>query len=158
MATSTGTLPINSLINVNQPSSSNSNGLTSQLGADAFLKLLTVQLQNQDPTQPMDDTQSVAQLAQFSALQASTNMAASFQAFQSNFGVMQAATLIGKSVTVVSTDSSGNSSNISGTISQIQVQNGTPYFTMTGSNGQPILDSNGNPQQFQTSQIVTIGN
>ena len=158
MATSTGTLPINSLINVNQPSSSNSNGLTSQLGADAFLKLLTVQLQNQDPTQPMDDTQSVAQLAQFSALQASTNMAASFQAFQSNFGVMQAATLIGKPVTVVSTDSSGNSSNISGTISQIQVQNGTPYFTMTGSNGQPILDSNGNPQQFQTSQIVTIGN
>jgi len=158
MATSTGTLPINSLINVNQPSSSSSNGLTSQLGADAFLKLLTVQLQNQDPTQPMDDTQSVAQLAQFSALQASTNMASAFQAFQSNFGVMQAATLIGKSVTVVSTDSSGNSSNISGTISQIQVQNGTPYFTMTGSNGQPILDSNGNPQQFQTSQIVTIGN
>lgn len=127
------------------------------LGASQFLQLLTTELQNQDPTSPMDDTQSVAQLAQFSALQATNELDQSFQNFQSNFGVLQSSALIGKSVTVVSTDSSGNSSNVTGTVSAIQVQNGQPYFTMNGSNGSPITNANGQPVLFSTSQIVTIG-
>lgn len=36
---------------------------------DTFLKLLTTQMQNQDPLQPMDSTQFVAQLASFSAVE-----------------------------------------------------------------------------------------
>jgi flagellar basal-body rod modification protein FlgD len=42
----------------------------SALGKDDFLKLLMVQLQNQDPTAPQDNTQMIAQLAQFTALEA----------------------------------------------------------------------------------------
>lgn len=38
------------------------------LGANDFVKLLTTQLQNQDPTEPVDNTQMLAQLAQFSSL------------------------------------------------------------------------------------------
>ena len=38
------------------------------LGKDEFLKILTAQLANQDPTAPMDSNAFVAQLAQFSAL------------------------------------------------------------------------------------------
>jgi flagellar basal-body rod modification protein FlgD len=106
---------------------------------------------------PMDDTQSVAQLAQFSALSATQELNKSFQNFQSNFGVLQAAGLIGKNVTVVSTDATGNSSNITGTVSSIAVQNGTPYFTMTGSNGKTLTDNNGAPLLFNTSDIVGIG-
>ncbi|BEU99531.1 flagellar hook assembly protein FlgD [Novosphingobium olei] len=45
------------------------------LGAGDFLKLLTAQLQNQDPTQPTDNIQMVTQLAQFSSLSNSTSMA-----------------------------------------------------------------------------------
>jgi flagellar basal-body rod modification protein FlgD len=44
------------------------------LDKNAFLSLLTEQLKNQDPTQPMDDTAFVAQLAQFSALEQMTNV------------------------------------------------------------------------------------
>ena len=40
------------------------------LGEADFLKLLTTQLANQDPTQPVDNTQMLAQLAQFSSLSA----------------------------------------------------------------------------------------
>jgi flagellar basal-body rod modification protein FlgD len=128
------------------------------MGSAEFLQLLTTEMQNQDPMQPVDDTQSVAQLAQFSALSATQELNTSFQNFQSNFGVMQAAGLIGKNVTVVSTDATGNSSNITGWVSSIAVQNGSPYFTMTGSNGKELTDNNGTPLLFSTGDIVGIGN
>jgi flagellar basal-body rod modification protein FlgD len=43
------------------------------LGKDEFLKILTAQLANQDPTAPMDSNAFVAQLAQFSALEQQQN-------------------------------------------------------------------------------------
>lgn len=48
----------------------------SELGQDAFLKLLVTQLQHQDPLNPLDDTEFIAQLAQFSSLEKLTEMAA----------------------------------------------------------------------------------
>jgi flagellar basal-body rod modification protein FlgD len=49
----------------------------SQLGQDAFLKLLVTQLRHQDPTKPMADTEFVTQLAQFSSLEKLTTIAES---------------------------------------------------------------------------------
>jgi flagellar basal-body rod modification protein FlgD len=136
------------------------------LGPNAFLTLLTTELQNQDPTQPQDATESVTQLAQMSELQYQQQLTNSFSAFQSNFGVMQAASLIGKAATVntgTSSTASGGSasttgSTVSGIISSIDVQNGSPYFTMTNSSGQTLTDNSGNPLLFSTSEIVGIGN
>jgi flagellar basal-body rod modification protein FlgD len=51
-------------------SASKSNGL----GQDAFLKLLVTQLQPQDPSKPMDDTQFITQLATFSSLEQLSNI------------------------------------------------------------------------------------
>ena len=47
---------------------------SSGLGQDAFMTLLVTQLAHQDPTKPMDDTQFIAQLAQFSSLEKLTAM------------------------------------------------------------------------------------
>ena len=44
------------------------------LDKDDFLELLLVQMQNQDPLEPMDNTESIAQMAEFSALEQMTNL------------------------------------------------------------------------------------
>ena len=76
-----------------------------QLGKDDFLRLLVTQLQNQDPLNPLQGTEFVSQLAQFSSLEQLTNINSSLsQNIQSNqmmtqsIGNSLAATLVGKEV------------------------------------------------------------
>ena len=65
-------MSIGSLTGVNTtndlPSSAPITGST-DLGEDTFLRLLTTQLQNQDPTNPVSNEEFVAQLATFSQLE-----------------------------------------------------------------------------------------
>jgi flagellar basal-body rod modification protein FlgD len=156
-ATSTGGLPIDGLITKNQSTLPQASSLGSQLGADAFLKLLTTQLRNQDPLHPMDDTQSIAQLAQFSSVQAVTELKDAFASFQSNFSVMQSAGLLGKTVSAQSTDAKGNVTTVSGTVKTISVINGLPEFTLADKSGKLLVDGNGQPLQLPTSAILSIG-
>ena len=161
--TSPSSTGINGLININQPGSAQTGANPSSTGSTAagsvsqfqFLQLLTAQLQNQDPMHPMDDTQSVAELAQFSALQSQQSLTQSFSSFQSNFGIMQSAGLIGKTVQVVTTDASGNSSTQTGTVQAVQITNSQPSVTLVN-NGQVITDQNGNPISFPTTSITGI--
>jgi flagellar basal-body rod modification protein FlgD len=77
-------------------------GSSQTLGKDDFLKLLVAQLQHQDPLAPTDDTQFVAQLAQFSSLEQEQNIntgvtqLAAQQQTQLN---TQATAMVGKTVT-----------------------------------------------------------
>ncbi|MBV8424697.1 MAG: hypothetical protein JO349_05870 [Candidatus Eremiobacteraeota bacterium] len=156
------TSPASSLV-TNTATAPVQTGTGQQLGATAFLSLLTTELKNQDPLNPMDDTQSVTQLAQFQALQSQVSLADSFTSFQSNFAVSQAAGLIGHTVAVntgnmQTSASTANGSSISGKIAGIQIVNGKPEFAMTDSSGNVITDSNGNPALFAISQITAIVN
>ena len=71
-----------------------------QLGKDDFLKLLITQLTNQDPTQPMEDTQFISQMAQFSSLEQMTNMNESFNKMAGMITSSQAASTLGKTVDI----------------------------------------------------------
>ena len=66
------------------------------LGKQDFLKLLMAQLQNQDPMKPMDDTAMIAQMAQFSALEATQQLNTTIQQTSNVQTVSSAGALIGK--------------------------------------------------------------
>jgi flagellar basal-body rod modification protein FlgD len=84
------------------------------LGKQDFLKLLMAQLQNQDPMKPMDDTQMVAQMAQFSALEATQALQQTIQTSSNNQTIAQASALIGKYVQADQADGSSVSGSVSG--------------------------------------------
>ena len=74
---------------------------TSQsLGKDDFLKLLITQMQNQDPTNPMDNTEFIAQMAEFSTLEQMTNMNSNFEQLNQMLTSNQAIGTIGRVVDV----------------------------------------------------------
>ena len=78
-------------------------GTKSGLGKDDFLKLLVAQLKNQDPLAPQDNTQFVAQLAQFSSLEAAMGTNTRLDSITSqNQGLAntQVVSLVGKTATV----------------------------------------------------------
>ncbi len=122
------------------------------LGKDDFLQLLVTKMQYQDPLNPMDDEDFVAQLAQFSSLEQMNNIAEGIaESNQFDFLQMQslnntmAAGLIGKDVKAdydgIYVDQ-GESSQISFTLDQsvteasfdILDQNGTIVATLTQKN------------------------
>lgn len=90
----------NAVNNFNKANTVNGRTASQQLGKDDFLKLLITQLSNQDPTNPMEDTQFIAQMAQFSSLEQMTNMNESFSKMASMINSSQAAATIGRSVDI----------------------------------------------------------
>ncbi|MHC8410096.1 flagellar hook assembly protein FlgD [Pseudomonas sp. Hz4] len=71
------------------------------LGKDAFLQLLVTQLKNQNPLEPQDNGEFVAQLAQFSSLEGITTLnttVSNIAASNSSSQALQASSLVGRSV------------------------------------------------------------
>ena len=107
-------------------SGSTAGGTDSLSTVDSFLKILASELQNQDPTEPVSNTEYVAQLAQFNSLQQMSAMNGSMNKFQ-------AYSLIGMQVSYTATDSSGNS--VSGTgIAKSVVTSGNDVYVMVDGN------------------------
>ena len=69
----------------NDPASGVNGSRESRLGQDAFLKLLTTQLANQDPLAPQENGEFLAQLAQFSSLEKLTSIETSIKELATAF-------------------------------------------------------------------------
>lgn len=94
------------------------------LDKQAFLQLLVAQMQYQDPLEPMDNTEYVSQLAQFSALEAMQNV-------EQSLINQNAFNLVGKHVimSVGSTDGSANV-EIAGKVDFVQIIDGKAHLSI----------------------------
>lgn len=96
--------------------SSTSTGSSSDSYQDLFLTLLCAQLENQDPLDPMDDTEMVSQLAQFSSLEQLTTMNGNLESMVTllqNQEIIQSSWYLGKEVTAEGSDISKDGDSIS---------------------------------------------
>lgn len=119
---------------VNKQASGNATKQTgnSNLGKDDFLKILITQLQNQDPMQPMQDKDFIAQMAQFSSLEQMTNVASGLAKLPQMLGY--ASSLIGKTISWTGVDANGASQQKSGKVDSIVVKDGIQYAVVKGEN------------------------
>lgn len=125
-----------------QGQSTNSNDY---LGKDAFLKILMTQLQNQDPMNPMEDKDFIAQMAQFSSLEQMTNMASSFEKLassQTQNQMIAYSDFAGKTIKwdkLVEGENGELTEALSGTgmVEKVQFKNGSVVFVL---NDGTILD------------------
>lgn len=108
------------------------------LTADDFMKLLIVQLQNQDPTSPMESEQLLAQVSEMRNLQASLQLESALKSLTLGQQISSSASFLGKTV-------SGNigSTAISGVVSAVQVREGIAYLKVNG-------------QELEFKDIVTV--
>jgi flagellar basal-body rod modification protein FlgD len=78
-----------------------------ELGQTAFLELMITQMENQDPLSPQENSEFIAQLAQFSSVEGLERLNTNFDSFTSSFisnQALQASSLVGRSVSVPSSE------------------------------------------------------
>ncbi|HAN20855.1 MAG: hypothetical protein A2Y15_04760 [Clostridiales bacterium GWF2_36_10] len=97
----------------------------SNLGINDFFKLMAAQLENQSMFDTVDNTQFIAQMAQFSSLSQISELN---NTIKSNMAV----SLIGKSVSVVQTNESGIEQTVVGDVEQVSYSDGVPYIYVKG--------------------------
>ena len=108
--------------------SKNNRTPTSNLGKDDFLQLLTTQLKNQDPMNPMQDMDFIGQMAQFSSLEQMLNLNTGVDKINTaltNNTTTQAMMFLGTNVTA-NVDESDEP--ITGTVSTIGFKDNQPYL------------------------------
>lgn len=94
--------PISDVLGQQTPKKTNAAG--SELGQDAFLKLLVAQLKYQDPMNPSDGAQFLAQTAQFTQVEKLNELASAQQELVSAQLMLSASNLVGRTVTYKGAD------------------------------------------------------
>ncbi len=139
------------------------------------MKILIAQLQNQDPTNPMKDNEFIAQMAQFSSLEQTMNLANAFEKFaeaQNQSQLIQYNQFVGKNVRwhelTDEKDEAGKPIVNEGTgiIQSAKFVNGSVVFTMadgkelTPGNISEVLAGSGNANSLVEASLLigkTVG-
>lgn len=129
------------------PGSTEKNTLT----VDSFIRLLAAQLQNQDMTNPMDNSEMMAQMTQMAMVQSMGAMTESISTSTAISTQTYAAGLVGQRVTVAVTEE-GSAGNL--------VPTGVKYGTVVSvdlTGGIPVLKLEGDAEEYPLSFVLGMG-
>jgi flagellar basal-body rod modification protein FlgD len=138
-------LPAINSINYSQTGQTSGTQTKTEMGREQFLKILVAQLQNQDPTKPMEDKEMISQMAQLSVLEQLSNLNQSLSAYlfsNQNQNLSQYSNMLDKKVTWINPATNELESGI---VSGIKYQNQLVYFQI----GEQEITSN----QIQSVEV-----
>lgn len=98
----------------------------STLSMTDFYTLISAQLQNQSMYDTVDNTEFISQMVQFSML-------SQMEDLQNSVESTNTMSMLGKTVSIVETDTSGTEILTTGTVEKVTYDNGTPYLYVDGS-------------------------
>jgi len=128
----------------NTPASTAAINPSASISIQDFLRILTTQLNNQDPLKPVDNEAFVAQLAQFSALEEAQQSNDKLDSLLSIQAAQQSIGLIGKTV-----DVSASGSSVTGSVTGLDFSTGQAQLSISTSGGQVLTG-------ISLSQIVDV--
>jgi flagellar basal-body rod modification protein FlgD len=109
---------LNSALSSNSSSSAAASNGLQDLNINQFLKLMISELSNQDPLNPMDNTQLVQQMGELRSIAAQDQLTSTLQSMQTQQSLTAASSLIGRQVTALGSDGQ----DVTGTVSSVSVQ------------------------------------
>ncbi|NLW44625.1 MAG: hypothetical protein GXY92_05525 [Syntrophomonadaceae bacterium] len=124
-----------SSVNTGTANQNSTGNLTKTLGQDAFFKLLITQLRYQNPLEPMQDQEFIAQLATFSTLEQVTKLNAQFEKMSASMqdslfaitSIQQATACLGNVIEYVN-----GKEVLSGRVDSIRIEGGVPVLIVGG--------------------------
>ena len=103
------------------------------ISVNEFTQMLVTELQNQDPTQPMSNSDLMNQVSQIQAIESNQQLTTTLQAVALGQSIASAGSLIG--ATVTGTDSQGQ--KVTGTVNSVSIANGSALLNV-GSSTLPL--------------------
>jgi flagellar basal-body rod modification protein FlgD len=94
------------------------------LGTEAFLKMLTAELQSQDPTEPIKNSELLQQISQIREIQSNTKLSDALDTVMLGQNLATASSLLGRTITGLNDDSTW----VEGVVDKITVTDGKPVL------------------------------
>ena len=128
---------------------SRTQGQDEELGQSAFLELVIAQLQNQDPTNPQENGDFIAQLAQFSSVESLDSLNNNFTSFTNSFianQALQASSLVGRSVSIPGDTTRLDFGGIISASAELESSAGDVFISVFSESGELVDQINTGPQ------------
>jgi flagellar basal-body rod modification protein FlgD len=109
------------------------------LDVDSFLKLMIAELQNQDPLNPMENDQMLAQIGQMREIAASDQLTNTLDGVLLGQNIASATNLIGADIVAITDDNQ----KISGTVDKVSVADGVPKLHIEEDSGAKVSEDEG---------------
>ena len=102
------------------------NNTLNELDLDVFLKLLITELQNQDPLNPLDNSEMLAQINQIREIGATDKLTNTLDSVLLGQNISSSTNLIGKDIKALSDDNQ----QVSGTVTRVSIEDGKPKLQL----------------------------